>query len=318
MLRYLDIVVIFVGIYLFWGMNFWRNTKYFVTNLTIKHRLSLRSEHSRGELWYMHISPVKVIVGFLTLVLVLTVAIMLTVAYTPILDLIPGYPGIRSREMLIQNILRIDSLEQQMNSLEVYNSNMALIMSGRSPVTREILSEDSTRTRIDFVAPSEGDSILRLQMETEGPYSLSNTSTTSTSLSPEAFPPTSGTISTHFSPSDSRYGITMTVSADSEVVSMMEGTVVASQWNPNTGTAIYIQHSGDMISIYRNNLSSRVSTGQRVRAGEIIGYIISEDTGLSSEAASATPAMEQERSDRFEFELWRQGTPVDPENFIVF
>lgn len=348
-------------------MNFWRNTKYFLTNLTRKHRLSLRREHSRRELWYMHISPLNVIVGLVTLVVMLLIVIMVTVAYSPILDLIPGYPGSRSREMLISNILKIDSLEQQMNSLELYNANMAMIMSGKSPVTREILKEDSTRTRIEFIDPSDEDSLLRRQMEAEGIYSLASASSTLATLRPviDAYPPISGgAVLSPFSPSDMHFGVTLAAAPDSEIVAAMQGTVVSSLWTPENGTTIYIQHLDNMISIYKRNLSSRVSAGQRVRAGEIIGYIINTGQSLEGEGGLGsgtlsggtlgggnlgsgvssgntgntlgsnaldqsnlgesavdsllTTRLMDDETSYFEFELWHNGAPVDPENYIVF
>ncbi|MFI3266767.1 MAG: M23 family metallopeptidase [Rikenellaceae bacterium] len=309
-------------------MKFWRNIKYFLKNLTNKHRLILRNEHLRSEVWYMHISPLNAIIGLLTFVLLLLCVCLAIVSYTSILDLAPGYPGSRSREALIQNIMRIDSLEQQINNLEVYNTNMAMIMSGKSPVTREVFQDDSLRTRVDFINPSSEDSILRSQMESDGLYSLSSTEATRQSMRSQAdtYPPVGGVVLSHFSPKDQRYGVSLAVTTDSEVLAVMQGTVISSEWTPSGGTVIYVQHADDMISVYRNNLSSRVQTGQRVSAGEVIGYIINErKTSDNTDAQVGSKQMveqiikqvEQE-SDRFGFELWRKGVPVDPENYIVF
>lgn len=276
----------------------------------------------------MHISPINAIIGFLTLLLTLMIVAFVVVTYTPILDLIPGYPGSRSREILIENIMRIDSLERQLNDVETYNENLALIMSGKSPITREMLKEDSIRTRIAFVSPSADDSILRAQMESEGLYSLNSEGSARKILrtAMDTYPPVSGVVLSHFSPKDRRYGVGLAVAADSEVVSVMQGTVISSEWAPNTGTTIYIQHADDMLSIYRNSLSSRVTRGQRVKAGEVIGYIINQNNSLDEQNAqlSNKQMVEQiikqveEEADRFEFELWSKGVPVDPENYIVF
>lgn len=48
-----------------------------------------------------------------------------------------------------------------------------------------------------------------------------------------------------------------------------------------------------------------VSTGQRLRSGEVLGY-------------SNDPQAEGTDSKLFGFELWSDGKPVDPEGYIVF
>lgn len=308
-------------------MNLWQKIKYFTLNLTNKHRLSMRSEHTQQEVWYMHISPMNILIGMVTMMLVLFVIALAVVAYTPIFDLVPGYPGSNSREQLIKNILRIDSLEQQMSDLEIYNANMALILSGKSPVTRELLQSDSLLSRAEVVLPSAEDSSLRHQMESSGAYSLNNPRSARKFLrsTMEIFPPVGGVILSHFKPENERFGVAIAAPSGSEVVAIMPGTVISSQWAPYRGTTIHIQHADNMISVYRNNISSRVEAGHRVKAGQVIGYIVNEN--LPSEGNQMEDNKQivrslikqfNEEGSRFEFELWHNGIPVDPESYILF
>ncbi|MFQ8804388.1 MAG: hypothetical protein ACLR8Y_03755 [Alistipes indistinctus] len=59
-------------------------------HLREKHRFSIRNQHTDTEVWYIYISPLNVLAGLLALVLVLFIIVTTTVAYTPILDFIPG------------------------------------------------------------------------------------------------------------------------------------------------------------------------------------------------------------------------------------
>ena len=156
-------------------MNFRQNIAYFIRHLREKHRLSVRNQHTDREIWYMHISPLNLLAGLLALILILFILIASTVAYTPVLDLLPGYPGKKSRTMLVENIMRLDSLEQELLNMQVYSENIALIMAGRNPVTRnDMLEADSLSAKKGAtVAAIAEDSLLRAQMETPGsPYSL--------------------------------------------------------------------------------------------------------------------------------------------------
>ena len=71
-------------------MNFRQNIAYFIRHLREKHRLSVRNQHTEREIWYMHISPLNLLAGLLALILILFILIASTVAYTPVLDLLPG------------------------------------------------------------------------------------------------------------------------------------------------------------------------------------------------------------------------------------
>ena len=52
----------------------------------------------------------------------------------------------------------------------------------------------------------------------------------------------------------------------------------------------------------RNLSGAIVTRGQRVNAGEVIGY----------------SAAEQDAEKMFEFEMWMGGKPLNPESYIVF
>ena len=91
--------------------------------------------------------------------------------------------------------------------------------------------------------------------------------------------------------------------AADRIAAVDNGTVVQSSWSPDNGCTIVIQHARNLISIYKNLSQSLVAIGQTIRSGELIGY--------NAEAENGEVKL-------FEFELWNNGKPVDPEEYIVF
>jgi murein DD-endopeptidase MepM/ murein hydrolase activator NlpD len=65
---------------------------------------------------------------------------------------------------------------------------------------------------------------------------------------------------------------------------------------------IQIQHSNGMISVYKHNSVLLKKQGDRVKTGESIAFI--GDTGYHSEGP------------HLHFELWLQGSPVNPLDYI--
>lgn len=291
-------------------MNFKTSVSYFIRNLREKHRLSIRNQHTDSEVWYMYISPLNLLAGFLALVLMLFIVITITVAYTPVLDLIPGYPGNKSRTLLIENIIRLDSLEQEVRNMQIYSDNIALIMAGKNPVTRNNVQNSDSLSKKNAAAAATivEDSLLRRQMETPGGiYSLNDPDVTRKNLrsAMELYTPVKGVVTEKFSPIDNRYGTTLATAGNQQVMAVMDGTVVSSSWTPEDGFVLFIQHGGNMISVYRHNTSVLKKAGERVSSGEIVGY-----TGGEKSADGG--------QNLFEFELWHNGTPIDPEGYIVF
>ena len=91
--------------------------------------------------------------------------------------------------------------------------------------------------------------------------------------------------------------------AADRITAIDNGTVVQSLWTPETGYIVVLQHAGNLISVYKNLSQSLVTTGQTIRSGELIGY--------NAEVQDGEVRL-------FEFELWNNGKPVDPEGYIVF
>lgn len=272
-----------------------------------KRRIVMQHASSGDEEWYMHLSPAGLFSAFWALVLLLFVVILILVAYTPVLEFLPGYrtDATRSRESLVANIMRLDSMERVMNDMLTYNENISLVLDGRSPVVRSRIESDSLKLDKRIVAPNAADSLLRSQMEGEGPYSLGGGAASRRSVREaiEMITPVEGIITRQFDAREQVLGVRVATEPAAEVAAVEGGTVIQSLWSPDAGHTILIQHNANLISLYRNLTRSNVTAGQRVKSGELIGV-----TGDNN----------REGLNPFEFELWSNGKAVDPEAYIIF
>ncbi len=274
-----------------------------------KRRFNMLNATDNSEEWHIHLSPASIFAGMVSFVLLVFILVLTLVAYSPVLEFLPGYRTEvgRSRESLVQNILRIDSLERMVDDMMTYNENIGLIMEGKTPVARTYTSSDSSRITKVLVMPSVEDSLLRLQMEGEGPYSLAHggnvVSRRQIRESMELIAPVDGIITDRFNIKEGRYGVLVAAAAGTPVTAIDDGTVVISRWTPEAGYLIEIQHTNNLLSVYHNLSQSLVTKGHRIHAGELIGYSAEVENG------KVAP---------FEFELWSNGKPVDPEGYIVF
>ena len=106
---------------------------YLLRNFTKKHRVSVRDRELEQEVWYMYISPMRMVLAVLGVLLVMFAVVVTAVVYTPILDTLPGYPGKKAREILLANIERIDSLEYSLRIMQAYREPVGLSLEGTPP-----------------------------------------------------------------------------------------------------------------------------------------------------------------------------------------
>ena len=286
-----------------WPQSWWHS-------VASRRRLSIRDAADDTENWYIYISPLRALAALVAFVLITFFAVLGLVAYTSILDLIPGSPGGRSRGELIENIMRLDSLEREMNHLMAYSENISLIMEGKTPVIRDVsrVGDSVAIKSRQTVLPSSADSLLRAQMEGDGPYSLSASGVTDRGLALDLVPPVHGVVSERFDPKAGRYGVEVITAGGQQVVAVKDGTVIESLWSPDGGYIIHVQHSNNLVSVYRHNSIVHKQAGERVRGGEVIG----------STAEQTSEEAQSEERQTFGFELWYNGTAVDPQGYIVF
>jgi hypothetical protein len=264
---------------------------------------------TQQEDWSVHISTVGLVGSVMAFVLLLLTLVLVLVAYTPILDVFPGYrtAAERQHDELVQSVMRIDSLEHRMNDMLTYNENIAMILEGRTPVVRTPLGEDDA-TKLDktLVSPSEFDSLLRLQMEGDGEYSLARTLRSREQGGRLMFAaPVEGIITRHFSRDDNYLGVGIQSAPNSPITSIDDGAVVDVIMGGEQGATVTVQHFNGYISVYRNLSQVLVSKAQVLKSRQVIGY-----NAMRDDNSQQNPLVE--------IEIWNEGKAVDPENYIVF
>lgn len=269
-----------------------------------RRKRSFTISDNQEELWHTELSPLKLIAIGVAVVTILFVVQLLLVAYTPLLDLMPGYRtnAGRSREVLIRSIVRIDSLERKVNDLINYNENRILVVRGKTPAVPSVQNDTLNRAK-GFVAPSKADSLLRQKIENDESYRL-NASKQGLAVQ-DAFntvAPMTGIISEKFN-SKELLGVRINGAKESQVVAIADGVVLLNEWSPEKGHCVVVQHNNNYVSLYRGLASVIVTKGMQIKGSQAIGVAGSN---------------KDETKSVLEFELWRDGKAVNPELYIIF
>ena len=118
------------------------------------------------------------------------------------------------------------------------------------------------------------------------------------------FTPAKGIVSEKFNIDQKHFAVDIALEENTPIKSAAKGTVIFSEWTAETGYVIILEHPYGLLSAYKHNASLLKEQGDSVEAGEVI--------------ASAGNTGEFSTGFHLHFELWTDGYPVDPENFIDF
>ena len=285
-----------------------RKKNRFIHKLHAKYRLVLMNDDTLEKKISFRLTRMNVFLFFGTMGILLVVATIYLIAFTPLKEYIPGYADFNTRQVLRELMLRADSLETQVRQKDLYIHNIRNIIEGREPeevMPVSLLSQDNLE--LSALPRSREDSILRAEIEGQGPSGIWIAEERIQGQSIHQFfffPPVKGIITNHFDPAGLHFGVDVVADQNEAIKATLDGTVLFSNWTLETGYTIGIQHSNNLVSIYKHNSTLLKEVGSMVRAGEAIAII--GDTGLYSTGT------------HLHFELWFNGSPVNPLDYIIF
>lgn len=280
-------------------LSFWKRIRF-------KYKLSFINENTLEEVWSFRLSQLSVFISLGVFAFSLVAFTTFIIIMTPIRNYLPGYLDVEVRKEIVQNALRADSLERMIEIQNLYLKNVTGIISGTIELDsiREI--DSLARVDADFEIPrSPEEEEYVKNFEQEEKYNLTVLNTNPLPMDGLFFyKPVNGVISSHYQADIHHFGVDIAAASKESVLATLDGTVMYAGYDPNQGNVIQLQHKNGFVSVYKHNELLLKEPGEQVVAGEAIALV--GNTGKLSTGP------------HLHFELWYNGKPVNPEDFIVF
>ncbi|MCB0755738.1 MAG: M23 family metallopeptidase [Flavobacteriales bacterium] len=278
--------------------------------LRVKYRLVVMNEETFKEKASLLLTPMNVIIFGGSLAIFLIVLVTYIIAFTPLREYIPGYADTDLRLQVYENTLRTDSLERELALKDMYLKNINMIIAGETP-EQETREPDTTKdyTAIEF-KQSEQDSLLRAMVEQEERFNIQNIQFGSKQAMEMNirdlffFAPLKGDITAGFDSKEKHFAVDIVAKENEPIKACLDGTIIFSSWTYDAGHVVAIQHSSNLTSFYKHCSVLLKKTGESIKAGEVVAIV-----GNSGELTTGP---------HLHFELWFNGRPVNPEDYIVF
>ncbi len=263
-----------------------KKKKKWIEKIHDHYKLVVMDDEDMREISNYTLSLKNIYLLILTILILISGVIVSLIAFTPIKSLIPGYGKLENDKAYQTLFTKVEDLENKLKAQDVYTIGLQNMLKGIE--------------QGQFISGSEDKEATKIVVNRD----ISETSKTGV-LNQFLFSiPINGSISKGYDPKSEHYGIDILAPKNTPIKTILDGVVVYAGWSVEAGNMIYIQHPKNIISAYKHNSSLLVKTGQRVSAGQAIAII--GNTGTLSSGP------------HLHFELWYDGLPVNPSNYISF
>lgn len=283
-----------------------KSNQKFAKKLLHKYRLVILNEDTFEERLSFRLTKLNVFVAVSLGAIILIAGTTVLIAFTGLREYIPGYSSSYLKRQATELAYKTDSLQNVLTINNRYYESIRKVLTG--DLEPAILNRDSLikARQLDpssfDLSASRADSLLRAEVIQEDKYNVLETAGEEMEFA--LFPPVKGSISEKYNLKSRHYAVDVVVAKNAPVKAVADGRVIFSEWSAATGHVLIIEHNYGLLSVYKHNSSLTKEQGDFVRYGEVIAL-----AGSSGELSTGP---------HLHFELWKDGNPVNPTDYIDF
>jgi murein DD-endopeptidase MepM/ murein hydrolase activator NlpD len=282
-----------------------------IEKLKKKFQLTIFNESTLENFFSLRVSLLDGIFMAVSVVLFSFFISYLLLVHTPLRALLPRDLDPRLRQQLLQEAVRVDSMGNALERQSKYLMVLKGIISGDIPVDslknkgKDIPLDTLANKHLELMKMTDREKNFREEYEGNEKYNLSILSQRpATDEGLLFYRPLKGKIISKFNPKMKSYGVKLQINDQQPSLAVLDGTVLFTGYTSEYDFVIEIQHNNDYISVYKYNSELLKKQGDKVKAGEAVGFV------GANPARAGLPYLY--------FELWHKGIALNPEEYIVF
>lgn len=278
----------------------------FMQRMRFKYRVSITNENTLEETWYTRLSRFSVLIFVTSFFLTTFIILTLIIFITPLKFYLPGFQDSGNRIAMIQQTMRLDSIEKEIRLRDAYLIALKENVTGTMPAktTKPLDSIQLIERATEIIEKTKREEEFVKRYEETEKYNLGAITPSTSEKMYVFFRPVSGVVASTFSPKEGEFGIKIITSPQETVKSVLEGRVIYTGYTFDNEWVIQVVHDNEYVSTYKNNQRLLKKTGEYVKAGESIAITGSE--------------LDKNSNKYFYFEIWKKGNPINPQDVITF
>lgn len=288
-----------------------KNRKTLSEWLSNRYLLILRNEENFAERTTLSFTYAKGILFLVAIFLIMLLVSLYLVTTLLAAWLDPRHVEVEANRQLIELTLAVDSLEAEVGRKDTYIASFKRVATGEVAndtivATPETLTITEKTEEDALYSMASVDSVLRAEFEGTGVEERMLLSNSASELQEVYFiaPIANGLISAPYDTKIKHLGLDVVAKENEAVKAAADGTVLFASWTQKEGYVLAVQHKANVITLYKHNSALMKEAGDFVRAGEVVAII-----GNTGELTTGP---------HLHFELWYNGNPINPEEFVSF
>ena len=279
--------------------------KLLIKKLFNKRRLIILNEDTFEETFSLKLNLMNVfLVATLGAIFLIGITTYI-IAFTPLREYIPGYASTTLKKEATNLAIKSDSLEALVQDNRAYINSIKKVLTGEVDYAKfnkdSLIASEKQVVDESKLVSSEAEQQLRDEVMQEDKFNVFESAKPKVSF--VLFPPAQGKIIQKYSAANKHLAVTLTLMNNTPIKAVATGTIVFADWTPSNGYVVIMRHQDGILSVYKNLASITKKQGDTVRSGEVIAL-----AGITNPNSGIT----------LHFELWKDGFPIDPTQFINF
>lgn len=267
-----------------------------------RYRLSFVNESTLNNIWTLGMSRKRLILYIAGIILAILLLGASFIAFTPLRNLLPGYLQPAERSRYLHDSQRLDSILDRANATGAYLNNIVAIFDDDINVDSIWLlpPPPAITSNVDsLIATTSDEEAYVQQYLSTHKFSLDTDITGDDGLPVFQAPVEGAIVSRGSSPAATRIKLNQ---PRAQVSAIASGNVVATSTDAKGRHSAVVQHNDGYVTTYGSLDKLYLATGSKVSPGTRIGLINEKNP----------------TRDAIQFALWRNGTRLDPLDYIPF
>lgn len=205
---------------------------------------------------------------------------------------------------------KLDQVTKSVLVLEEYNSKLRKVLGDGTIADSGTIRKGSTAESQHGGVPIEDERLPLVAAQQSGAVPLSSAvqgglpiEIRRSDVNIRLSSPTQGFITRKYDPANRHFGIDIAGKVGTAIYSAADGHVIFAGWTVNDGNMIIIAHNNGFVTFYKHNQALLIGSNTTVKRGEPIALL-----GNSGKTSFGP---------HLHFEVWFNGMPRDPGEFIV-
>lgn len=255
------------------------------------------------------ISPVNLWLILLGIVGGMAILIMFLVMFTPLGNVAYDEDNVRDSVIAIQQ--KVAALQDTLDARNMQLKQIKSVMASGKDTVLYSATVPEAQEKVEAERNNEPQNIQPLSDSSNQRSAISGIPADAVYISnllqrsPE-FPapfPVNGSPTRLFNSTIGHYGLDIATKEGTPFKAVADGVILSEEWTINYGYVIIVQHSNNIITIYKHASGVEKKTGESVLKGDILGTV--GDTGVLSSGP------------HLHIEIWERGIPQNPQNYLI-